>query len=196
MAERSKRCTGPCGETKPWGEFDTRTKWPDGSTRTVTSRCSECRRKTTAERMARRRAADPEAERARLRALRAKINDDPVLKAAHDENARASRTAYRRRKGEQPRNFATPPPTPVDSEPEVRLPLEPFRAWLLDRLAGCDGNVSLLAETLGADLTSTYAWVHGRRHTVGVDDADRVLCRAGCSDLLGELWPELYDSAA
>lgn len=37
-----RTCTGPCGETKPWAEFRVRNRWPDGSTRTVQSKCREC----------------------------------------------------------------------------------------------------------------------------------------------------------
>lgn len=195
MAERTKRCTGPCGQTKPWSGFDVRTRWPDGSTRTVTSRCAECRRKATAERMARRRAADPEAERARLRDLRAKINADPKLKRAYDESARASRTAYRRRKGEKPRVFAAPRAEPVDAEPAVRLPVGPFQEWVLEQLGHFDGCVTTLSAALEVDPRMVYAWLHEGRGTVSLDVADRALCRAGESGRLGELWPELYDFA-
>lgn len=196
MSERTKLCTGPCETVKPWSEFDARTRWPDGSVRTVTSRCSECRRKTTAERMARRRDADPEAERARLRALRATINADPKLRRAAEESARASRTAYRRRKGAKPRNFASPPPAPVDSEPIVRVAMAPFREWLLEQRAARGGNLALLADSLDVDPRMLRAWLYEGADTVKLDTVDRVLCKAGDPGQLGELWPELYDFAA
>jgi hypothetical protein len=80
---------------------------------------------------------------------------------------------------------------PVDAEPNVRLPIGPFREWMLDRLARLDGSEDLLAYELGVDARACYRWLHETR-TIGLDQVDRALIQSGTAQLW-ELYPELYE---
>lgn len=103
----------------------------------------------------------------------------------HARTKQANRRA-RARRMERKRNGA-----PVDSEKAIRLPIGPFRSWLVELEAKSSRRD--VAALLGVDQKRIYAWLN-TAVVIYLDSVDSALCRAGDSYLLGELYPELYQS--
>ena len=80
---------------------------------------------------------------------------------------------------------------PVDQEGNRRLPIGPFREWLLHRLEQLEGSEDLLACEIGVDHRACYRWLHESR-VIGIDQVDSALQHSGVV-MLRDLYPELYD---
>lgn len=92
-----KWCAG-CEQDKPWADYWTAAKWPDGSMRRPQAKCKEC---VKAARRQRRR-EDPERARETDRRDRERIQADPERLVRRRELTRENGVAHRRRKGALP----------------------------------------------------------------------------------------------
>ena len=92
------------------------------------------------------------------------------------------------------------------NSPGPELPIEPFRTWLKEYLAGrgawdlrrdepCGGGIASIMEIATSwGIPERRIREHLKRgDTVSVSFVDRVLCRAGMPHLLGMLYPEVDD---
>lgn len=88
---------------------------------------------------------------------------------------------------------------PVDREPNVRLPIEPFRLWLMGRFerlerqrrGGSEDALAALALEIGVHPRACYRWLRETR-SIGIDQVDRALVNSGTAQLW-ELYPSLYE---
>lgn len=95
----------------------------------------------------------------------------------------------------------------------LRLSAEPFRAWLLEQLAGIRADLAktedargrplrgkhlerqaraVLRDRVGVSIWSIDEYLDGRRRSVHIDTVDAALLREGRT-LLQEIYPDLYE---
>lgn len=98
----------------------------------------------------------------------------PVCRACHADDTRRWRERQQRN------------PSTV-RDPEPKLPVEPFAAWLRALAAEC-GSLRQAADRSGLPDRTFGRIVNGRTRTVGLDLVDRATQHAGVS--LGHIYPE------
>src|SRR5579872_4703496 len=76
LAEPTKVCAG-CKDRKPYSAFYAKTRWPDGSTRTVVDRCRPCHQERRNAQRRAARLANPAAARDRDLRTRRQVAADP-----------------------------------------------------------------------------------------------------------------------
>lgn len=81
-------------------------------------------------------------------------------------------------------------PHAVVREGSRRLPIEPWRNWLLERM-DAEGKEQL-AFSLGVSDRIIWRWIHESEHA-DLDAIDRALCHRWTPWVLRELYPEIYD---
>lgn len=75
-----------------------------------------------------------------------------------------------------------------------RVPVEPFRDWLRQRLTEIDVDQETYASRIGVSMRRLSEIVHGRTRTAGIDQVDRALLADGWH--LSQLYPEMYPDAS
>lgn len=195
---RVKKC-GRCGEWKPYADgFYLRAK--KGASATLRqSICKDCKRRISNER----RRANPKRENARQLARHNERMKDPEYAAkmkaqwraqyekrrqqpGFKERQRETSAFWRRKNGQQPRNFKN------KQQPGVieRLPVAPFKEWVNSMLAKGITGAELCRVAGRNDRALRRVMSEGQPH-VELDYADALLT-AWDMHLL-DLWPDLYD---
>jgi hypothetical protein len=103
------------------------------------------------------------------------------------EYQRIMKEAQRRRAGVEPRTWGSRANRRPDSEPVQRLPVGPFRSWLVVRRQRFD-TLRDLSMALGVEESLLGHVLAGRKTHVLLDTVDRALTRDG-STFLWELYP-------
>jgi hypothetical protein len=186
IVEPTKVCSNPAcpkaGQRQPWSAFDVRERWEDGTTRRPTSRCKVCRRADERDRGRRRYRQNPEDQRERLRHYREYLRSDKTAWGDYLERQRMYNATYRRRRGQAVRNLRS-----FDAGEDPRLPVGPFREWLLREIERVD-SLSVLADRLDVDESTIRKWIEVGT-TVALSMVDRAGVRSGVPDLLNDLYP-------
>jgi hypothetical protein len=118
MIEPSRVCPR-CRERKPFSAFYPRTRWPEGTVRTVAAYCRPCNAAKRRE-WAR---AHPGAHAQAMRRYRKKLAQDPARLAAYQEGRRFHARDAAQREGSQVGRMTDIGPPPL-------LPALPFVEWL------------------------------------------------------------------
>lgn len=174
-AEPTKRCPR-CHAVKPWCNYTARTRWPDGSVRSVQGHCQACNAELCRE-WRQRVGERPETRRARqnrwVRGL------DPERKAIRADK---NREGMRRKNGTTPDRYRTRT-APQHGGPTV--PAGPFREWLLS----LDETHAELSFNTGLPERRIRSVVKGEQDRIEFDTVDRALLHYGEPWLLDDLYP-------
>lgn len=172
MSERTALCSD-CQNVKPWSDFYPRTKWEDGSTRTVYSYCRPCH-------LARKREwarNNREATRRHNREQCARRRNNPEAKATH----RAYQREWERKTyGQRPRVG-----NGQGSRDGVTIDATAFTEWL----RSFNANAEEIARQTGMEPRRVRSLLNGEQTRVELDTVDRALCGYGRPDLLDTLVP-------
>ena len=140
------------------------------------------------------RANNDPATRERIRAARrrywAKLRADPERHARYVENQRITRELSRGKDGRRRQRRAHLRVVVQEGAP-TRLPVKPFRDWLIARMDALRLGESTFAERVDIEARTLYRVLHESRDLVSLDIVDLVVTRDG-SVALWELYPELY----
>jgi hypothetical protein len=91
-----------------------------------------------------------------------------------------------------PRAVRPKPRQPATPEDENRLlPLEPFARYLDTLIPRMDQEE--IGVRFGVHTRIIWKFVHREVQNVSLDLVDRMLCHSGHSDMLGVIYPELYE---
>lgn len=86
----------------------------------------------------------------------------------------------------------------VDRESAGLLAIDPFRAWLWDRMlemrASYDDPYETMCMRIGVTAKTLSRWLNDpEARSVNLDSVDRCFCRWGDAGLLRQLYPEVYE---
>ncbi len=178
FVERTKRCAR-CGEVKPWSAYRSRTRWEDGSTRTVRPYCRPCENAYRIE-------LGINARAARAYRERKKREDPDFMQRCRD----IRRMDYAMKAHAEGRSY-TPIVRAVEHERGLRVPIGPFRDWLRERLPHHE-TLGELADAIASSERALYRWLYEHQNVI-VDNVHRALVAEGSTELW-ELYPDLYGS--
>lgn len=194
---RRKTCT-KCHAVKTWGEFNARTKWPDGRVRTVQSWCTECVAEYDREAQ-RKRAANPTPEQVeakknrqlawRMRNLEAVREKDRRIRAARlaadpegfREKQRQIAARYRQRMKIEAERAAR--------EADMEVPIGPFAEWLRHHAETNNLETTDIGARAGVDESQVRRWMMEKQATIRMRTLDRALCNMGRPEVLTLLYP-------
>lgn len=87
----------------------------------------------------------------------------------------------------------------IDRERKMRLPIGPWRAWLLNAEASIEASnhQATLAARLNISERRLWSWTRDQRQrSVDLDLVDQAVCAWGDPRILREVYPELYETCA
>lgn len=141
----------------------------------------------TPERRAKPRTPNPEASRAASERWRRKMMADPVKHARHLETRRIEHRLSREKRGGSIEDVRKARARTPAREPRRRqLPVAPLLPFLEPRVKAV-GNAAV-AELLGIEPRTLYAWRVGERQFMLFPQADQITTQLGLN--LWDLWPE------
>lgn len=170
------RVCARCKVRKPWSAFTPRTRWEDGSPRTVIAYCRPCanaKRKACYER-------HPGSKAEACRRYRERLQTDPERWEEYQDKQRFYARVWALRHGGNVGKFTRLPDEHVDAAP--------FVAWL--RTIGSSSTE--IARRTGLNARSIRAWLNGERSEVSIGTVDRACLHADFD--LNDIYP-LEDAA-
>lgn len=176
--EPTKVCAR-CKQRKPYSAFSTRTRWEDGTPRTVIAYCRPCANAKRKENYRK----HPESKGEACRRWREKVKQDPERVADYREKQRIYNRMWHLRHGYRVGRL-----TRIGGSPSVDA--APFVAWL--QTLGTSSRE--IAEACGMADGTVRALLRGDRVSVYLDTVDAALLHANTLTTLDELYP-LEDAA-